>query len=152
MAAKSLNSPSNTVRMARHCVADKVYEKLKQDIADFRLIPGDRFTENEAGLRLKISRTPVRPCLYRLQQEGFVGVLFRSECRVLPFNFEKFEQLYDLRILLELSAIARLSDATVVRTPKQEKLFDALEVIWLVATQDRSRETVQVCAWDEHFH
>jgi DNA-binding GntR family transcriptional regulator len=124
---------------------------LKQDIADFRLVPGDRFTENEVGLHLNVSRTPVRQSLYRLQQEGFIEVLFRSGWRVLPFDFEKFEQLYDLRIVLESSAVARLCDAAVGRTPKQKKLIDALEAIWLVAPQDRCRDTVQVCALDEHW-
>jgi DNA-binding GntR family transcriptional regulator len=84
------------VRTVRRSVADQVYENVKQDIAEFRLIPGDRFTENELSLRLKVSRTPVRQSLYRLQQEGYVEVLFRSGWRVLPFDFDKFEQLYDL--------------------------------------------------------
>jgi DNA-binding GntR family transcriptional regulator len=152
MATISLKSPSGAVRVARLSAADKVYEKLKQDIADFRLVPGDRFTENEVGLCLNVSRTPVRQSLYRLQQEGFIEVLFKSGWRVLPFDFEKFEQLYDLRIVLESSAIARLCDATVARTLKEQKRIDALEAIWLVAPQDRSHNTVQVCAWDEHFH
>jgi DNA-binding GntR family transcriptional regulator len=152
MSAAIVNSPSNEVRAARRSVADKVYEKLKRDIADFRLVPGDRFTENEVSLRLKVSRTPVRQSLYRLQQEGYIEVLFRSGWRVLPFDFKKFEQLYDLRILLESSAVARLCDATVVRIPREQKLIDALESIWLVAPQDRSHDTVQVCTWDEHFH
>jgi DNA-binding GntR family transcriptional regulator len=149
--AKSKAAPKN-VRSVRRSVADAVYERVKQDIAEFRLIPGDRFTENELSLRLKVSRTPVRQSLYRLQQEGYVEVLFRSGWRVLPFDFEKFEQLYDLRILLESSAIAQLCDASMVRTKKGQDLLDALSNIWLVAPQDRSDDTVQVSQWDEQFH
>ena len=140
------------VRGTRRSVADEVYEKVKQDIAEFRLIPGDRFSENELCLRLKVSRTPVRQSLYRLQQEGYVEVLFRSGWRVLPFDFEKFEQLYDLRILLESSAVAQLCDASVVRNPKGQDLLDALSAIWLVAPKDRSDDTAQVTHWDEQFH
>jgi DNA-binding GntR family transcriptional regulator len=140
------------VRTVRRSVADQVYENVKQDIAEFRLIPGDRFTENELSLRLKVSRTPVRQSLYRLQQEGYVEVLFRSGWRVLPFDFDKFEQLYDLRILLESSAVAQLCDATAVRTKKGQELLDSLIAIWLVAPQDRSDDTVQVSQWDEQFH
>lgn len=140
------------VRTVRRSVADQVYENVKQDIAEFRLIPGDRFTENELSLRLKVSRTPVRQSLYRLQQEGYVEVLFRSGWRVLPFDFDKFEQLYDLRILLESSAVAQLCDATAVRTKKGQELLDSLIAIWLVAPQDRCDDTVQVSQWDEQFH
>ena len=139
-------------RAVRRSVADEVYEKVKQDIAEFRLIPGDRFTENELSLRLKVSRTPVRQSLYRLQQEGYVEVLFRSGWRVLPFDFEKFEQLYDLRILLESSALAQLCDAAVVRSKKGQELLDGLCAIWLVAPQERSSDTLQVSQWDEQFH
>jgi DNA-binding GntR family transcriptional regulator len=140
------------MRGVRRSVADEVYEKAKQDIAEFRLVPGDRFTENELSLRLQVSRTPVRQALYRLQQEGYVEVLFRSGWRVLPFDFEKFEQLYDLRILLESSAVTQLCDATVVRSKKGQELLDELNAIWLAAPQDRSADTVQVSQWDEQFH
>ena len=71
--------------------ADEVYAQLKRDIAGFHLVPGDRFTENELSERLGVSRTPVRQALFRLQQEGYVEVLFRSGWRVLPFDFEQFE-------------------------------------------------------------
>ena len=49
-----------------------MYEPLKRDVAEFNLVPGDRFTENEISERLGVSRTPVRQALFRLQQEGYV--------------------------------------------------------------------------------
>ncbi len=152
MIIKKTKAASKKTTPARRSVADEVYEKIKQDIANFRLIPGDRFTENELSLRLKVSRTPVRQSLYRLQQEGYVEVLFRSGWRVLPFDFEKFDQLYDLRILLESSAIVKLCDASSVHPEKEQALLDALTAIWLVAPQDRSNDTMQVSQWDEAFH
>ena len=68
--------------------ADEVYDQLKRDVAEFSLVPGDRFTENELSERLGVSRTPVRQALFRLQQEGYVEVLFRSGWRVLNFPKE----------------------------------------------------------------
>ncbi len=129
--------------------ADEVYEQLKQDVADFKLVPGDRFTETEISERLGVSRTPVRQALFRLQQEGFVEVLFRSGWRVLPFDFEQFEQFYDLRMVLETTAVHRLcNDATRVDTA----LLDELNAIWLVPAAQRSADTMQVAKWDEAFH
>ena len=40
----------------------------------------------------------------RSDQEGYVEVSFRSGWRVLPFDFGKFEPLYDLRMVLETPA------------------------------------------------
>ena len=129
--------------------ADDVYEQLTHDIAGFNLVPGDRFTENELCERLEVSRTPVRQALFRLQQEGYVEVLFRSGWRVLPFDFDQFEQLYDLRMVLETTAVHRLcSDGQRV----DRELLDQLIAIWLVPVAARSADTVQVAQWDEDFH
>lgn len=138
---------------ARRSRADEVYEQLKRDVAEFRLVPGDRFTENEISERLGVSRTPVRQALFRLQQEGYVEVLFRSGWRVLPFDFEQFEQLYDLRMVLETTAVHRLC-AEGGRDPASaaSQALDALVAIWLVPLAERSSDTVQVSQWDEEFH
>lgn len=151
------SSPAKKAPAARSSRANDVYDQLKKDIGDFKLVPGDRFSENEISERLGVSRTPIRQALVRLQQERYVEVLFRSGWRVLPFDFEQFEQLYDLRMVLETTAVHRLcedglhggmhSGVTVNRA-----LLDELAAIWLVALADRSTDTVQVSQWDEAFH
>jgi DNA-binding GntR family transcriptional regulator len=126
-----------------------VYEQLKRDIAEFKLVPGDRFSENEISERLGVSRTPVRQALTRLQQEGYVEVLFRSGWRVLPFDFAQFEQLYDLRMVLETTAAHRIcEDGNKV----DRALIDELAAIWLVPADKRSGDMMQVSKWDEEFH
>ena len=74
-----------------------MYEQLKRDVSDFKLVPGDRSTETEISKRLCVSSAPVRQALFKLQQEGSVEVMLRSGWRVLPFDFDHFEELYDLR-------------------------------------------------------
>ena len=139
--------------LERRSRADEVYKQLKRDIAEFQLVPGDRFTENSLTERLKVSRTPVRQALIRLQQEGYVEVMFRSGWRVLPFDFAKFEQLYDLRMVLETTAAHRLCDDGI-RSPKpiNGQLLEELMGLWLVPVAQRSADTVQVSQWDEAFH
>jgi DNA-binding GntR family transcriptional regulator len=133
----------------RVSLADEVYQRLKQDLADFVLVPGDRFTENEVSERLEVSRTPVRQALLRLQSEGHVEVFFRSGWRVLPIDFAKFDQLYDLRLLLETTAVRRICEdyAQVDRVQ-----LEALSAIWLVPAARRSTDANAVAQWDEDFH
>lgn len=133
----------------RRSRADEVYEQIKRDIAAFRLLPGDRFTEGELGARLGVSRTPVRQALFRLQQEGFVEVQFRAGWRVLPFDFERFEQLYDLRMVLETTAVHRLcaDDGRADRT-----LLAQLAATWQVPPAGRSGDGAKLAQWDEQFH
>jgi len=126
-----------------------VYEQLKRDIADFKLVPGDRFSENEVGERLAVSRTPVRQALTRLQQEGYVEVLFRSGWRVLPFDFAQFEALYDLRMILETTAAHRIcEDGRRV----DRDLLQELIAFWLVPASGRSADMAEVSRRDEEFH
>ena len=145
-----MNTTSPAIAVPVHrSRADEVYEQLKRDIAEFNLVPGDRFTENELSERLGVSRTPVRQALFRLQQEGYVEVLFRSGWRVLPFDFDIFEQLYDLRMVLETTAVQRLcADGERV----DRDLLDQLISIWLVPVGERSSDMAQVSLWDEAFH
>jgi DNA-binding GntR family transcriptional regulator len=125
-----------------------VYTQLKRDVGEFKLVPGDRFTESEISDRLGVSRTPVRQALFRLQQEGYVEVLFRSGWRVLPFDFEQFEQLYDLRMVLETTAAHRLCAGGA----HDAALLEELAAIWLVPAAQRSADNAQVSRWDEAFH
>ena len=143
-------APAPTERTSR---AAQVYEQLKRDVAEFRLVPGDRFTEQSVCERLDVSRTPVRQALTRLQQEGYVEVLYRSGWRVLPFDFDKFEQLYDLRMVLETTAAHRLcEDGLHAANTHNRALLDGLITRWLVPVAERSADAALVSQWDEAFH
>lgn len=130
----------------RQNLTERIYQQLKQDIFSFRLLPGDRFTESEIAARMIASRTPVREALTRLQREGFVEVSFRSGWQVKPFDFRQFEQLYDVRIVLELAAVKRLCDM------EPGPNLEALKRTWLIAPEDRLTDGPRVCALDEQFH
>ena len=64
-----------------------MYDTLKAQIHDFQLVAGDRFSEAELGPRLGMSRTPVREALFRLRNEGFLGVESKLGWYVLPIDF-----------------------------------------------------------------
>ena len=129
---------------------DQCTSSLRRSILDGTMAPGSRLApERRLAEQFGVSRTPVREALFRLQQEGFVEVLFRSGWRVLPFDFEQFEQLYDLRMILETSAVHRLCEAD---RRVDRSLLDELAAIWLVPAAQRSTDMAQVAAWDETFH
>lgn len=139
-------SKDEKISEPRQNLTERIYLQLKQDIFSFRLLPGDRFTENEIAERVAASRTPVREALTRLQREGFVDVSFRSGWQVKPFDFRQFEQLYDVRIVLELAAVKCLCEME----PGPD--LEELRRIWLVAPEDQLEDGPAVCALDERFH
>jgi DNA-binding GntR family transcriptional regulator len=132
-------SPSNPL-------AEDIYARVKDEIFDFRLLPGQRFTETEMAQRYGVSRTPVRDALYRLKREGFLEVAFRSGWSVRPLDFEMFDELYDMRIVLETAAIERichLEDLSAL-TP--------LARVWHTGPAARCREPREASRLDEAFH
>ncbi len=60
--------------------------------------------------RVGVSRTPVRGALFRLQRETLVDVLYRSGWQFKPFDFKYFEELYDVRTVLECAAVRKLCE------------------------------------------
>jgi DNA-binding GntR family transcriptional regulator len=127
-------------------LAAQVYERIKAEIFDFRLLPGERFSENEIAARMQVSRTPVREALYRLQRDGYLEVLFRSGWRVRPLDFAQLDELYDLRIVLELAAVRRLCEQA------EPPPLTELKRIWLVPVAERETDGLAVARWDEEFH
>lgn len=136
-----------SVTRRKESIADRVYEALKDDIFEFRLIPGDKFSEGDVGTRLQASRTPVREALYRLQREGYVEVLFRSGWQVKPFDFQQVEELYDLRITLERAAVHKLC-----ALPEPPPILRTLTALWNPDHPSERAVGSTVRALDESFH
>ncbi|WP_158781910.1 GntR family transcriptional regulator [Pantoea sp. BAV 3049] len=128
-------------------LAEKVYQTIKNDIFDFRLMPGDRFSESEMAERMDVSRTPVRQALFWLEREGYVEVWFRSGWQVRQFDFEYFEELYDLRIVLECEAVRRLCAMPAGRA---SDLLSELKRFWM--DDLRLQDGKAVSLHDEAFH
>lgn len=124
----------------------QIYEQVKEDIFNFRYLPGDKFSEGDIATRMNVSRTPVRQALFWLQQEGYIEVQFKSGWQVRAFDFKFFEDLYEVRILLETGAIQKL-----IETNSINKL-NALRDIWCVPIAKYAEDPAEVCTLDESFH
>jgi DNA-binding GntR family transcriptional regulator len=127
-------------------LADAVYGRVKSDIFEFRLMPGARFSENALAAQMKVSRTPVREALMRLAREGFVEVHSKSGWSVRALDFERFDQLYDVRVILELAAVRALCGGDFGNA------LAGLKKTWLVAPRQRLDEPMEVARLDEAFH
>ncbi|MFL9890706.1 GntR family transcriptional regulator [Paraburkholderia sp. RL17-381-BIF-C] len=133
---------------AANPLAEQVYQQLKSDIFSFRLFPGDRFSENGIAQHYGVSRTPMRDGLFRLQREGYLEVGFRRGWKVSPINFDQLDQLYDLRIVLEVAAVERVGacgDAA-------HAAVEALKAVWCVEPELRESDPVKMFGMDENFH
>lgn len=127
-------------------LAEIAYARLRRDVLEFRLLPGDRFNEKDLALALGMSRTPVREALNRLAQEGHLQVEARSGWRVSPLDFTLYDDLYEARIVLEMAAVRRLCERG------ESSALEALRRYWLAEPGLHDRDQTQVAARDETFH
>ena len=104
--------------------------------------------DGNAG-RIALSRTRARARLKRMKREGFLLVRQRSGWQVRPFDFERFEALYDVRIVLELAAVDRLCGRSEM---DPTGILGALQDVWLVPPDQRIRDGKLVAQLDEAFH
>lgn len=133
--------------MTQTSLAASAYQQLRQELDDFHYVPGDRFSENEVSARLGMSRTPVREALVRLQREGYISVMPKLGWVVNTIDFVVFEQLYDVRSVLECAAVDLLCASDNV-----EQRLQPLCGIWCVDAAQRLDGCTQVSRMDEAFH
>ena len=128
-------------------LGDSAYLRLKDELFAFRLLPGERFSETAMAARLGMSRTPLRQALARLQREGYLDMDARSGWSVSLLDFEQFDHLYDLRLVLETAAVRRLCESAAAHDA-----LDTLRDFWLVAPEARLDDGQRVAQMDEAFH
>jgi len=128
-------------------LADQAYEEIKKRILDFDFMPGDRLSESDLAQQIDVSRTPLRQALQRLQHEGFVEAIPKVGWLIPPLDFEKFDELYDFRVLIECHAVRALCDSDQDRSR-----LHRLARVWLVAAKERLQDPERVGMLDEAFH
>ena len=82
---------------------------LKDQIIHWHYPPEHRLTEAELCKKFEVSRSPVREALRMLASDGFVRRLPNRAYVVRQYSLGEIEELYDLRLALELYTVERLA-------------------------------------------
>lgn len=125
----------------------RAYHIIRLAIRDLILEPGKTFLEREMSEILKMSRTPVREALVRLETEGLVRLIPRRGFIVSPIESEDLKEIY--RIVETLDGLA-IEIATNMVTDKD---IDQLEKI--ISKQEEVLQHGDYKRWailDDQFH
>lgn len=129
-------------------LAEKAYERLKEEIIFARLKPGSLVREEEYAERLGMSRTPVREALKKLEHEGLVRRIPQRGVVVTELSIQNFLEICEVRDLLESHAsriAAEKGDPLALEKFAEE--FSALDV------PNPDEETVRrASVVDREFH
>ena len=128
-------------------LAEQAYAEIKQKIFNFEMMPGDLISEGNLAKLVNVSRTPLRQALQQLQHGGFIKAIPKIGWQVAPLDFDKLDELYDFRILIESNAVKALCNSN-----RDNPIFNELQKIWLIPKSKRSFNTLEVGILDEQFH
>lgn len=101
------------------------YEQIRKAILLKKLLPGQRLTEQWLGENLKMSRTPVRAALKKLEEERLVEMIANRGAFVYKPDMKEIKDVFDVRILLE--SYAAKTAANSIEKMDLEKLYLLLE-------------------------
>jgi len=108
---------------------DAVYEALRRNILDGELPPGHRLRSDVLANELKVSRTPVREALRKLESEGLVDAS-RSGLVVRQSSEEDLVEIFYLREALEgMAARLAAENATRAEIDELHALFEDMEAV-----------------------
>lgn len=82
----------------------KAYRGIKEGILTLRLRPLEHLNAVDLAAKLKMSRTPVREALVRLEQDGLVCRGPAGGFQVRPISLKEIEDVYRVREALEVEA------------------------------------------------
>jgi DNA-binding GntR family transcriptional regulator len=97
------------------------YDKIKEMMLNYEIIPGQRLILIDLAKQLGVSRTPVNIALSILTRDGFLDFMPNQGYRVHEITPRETENLYDIREMLELGAIEKAIDRLSPEAVKQLK-------------------------------
>lgn len=144
---------TQTTALAPNTLVDFSYEHIRKDITEEYLKPGEKVNLNLLCNRYGISPTPIKQALNRLMAEGLVESIPRKGYRVRRISWREIDELFELRLMMELYFAPQVTRAVEGSTLIQEKFEQNLkENLELVQTFTTAEEYFKTYEADQQFH
>jgi len=95
----------------RLSIAEQVYRHIKKLILSGHLRGGEKVPEEKVALQFKVSRTPIREALRRLERYGLIYIKPRSYAVVVDLKPEEAAQIAVVRLAVEKLAAELLCES-----------------------------------------
>lgn len=119
----------DVTRTADMTTQEYAYQRLRRAIMVGAFPPGHKLTIRGLAQDLNLSQTPIREAVRRLSSESAIEVLGNRRLRVPFMTSGRFDELVQLRTVLELHAAARslpyVSDMVINQMVKIDNELDA---------------------------
>ena len=131
-----------------------VVEYLRERIFLEDYVGGDRIVESKVAEDLDISRAPVREALKELENEGLVETIPRKGTFVVEFSQEEFQELFDIRVMLEERVFRILIKNNLLSEEDYDYLYKLVDEMVEIACSDKddNKKIAEVNKKDIEFH
>ena len=127
---------------------DQIERQILDAILNGAFIPGERLVESSIADQLGVSRAPVREALSALVHAGIIVNVSRRGFYLVDFTDQDIEEIYSLRLILEVSALQRAMER--LGEPEIAELQKMVDNIGEAARQ--RRDIRAAVAYDFAFH
>lgn len=132
-------------------LSSSIVATLKEQIIHWHYPPEHRLTEVELCKTFNVSRSPVREALRVLATDGFVKKLPNRGYVVRQHNIDEIEELYEVRVALELYAVECLARRGPLNENAKEDVVQ-LKRTWTDLLNGSSKKAEELARLDTLFH
>lgn len=120
-------------------IREAAYEQIRKAVLSGAYSNGERLLEHDLAAKLRVSRTPVREALRRLESEGLLVALPKHGLVVKNYSDEDIREIYMIREALEcLAAEFAAINATQKDIDMLERLVAEMDELDDVSEAERS--------------
>ena len=139
--------PEQTTETKNSNLSADIAATLKEQIIRWEYLPGHRFTEEELCQKFRVSRSPVREALRMLAANRLIMQMPHRGYQVKQPDMQEIDELYEVRLALELFVVERLAEQGITR-----EVVDELKQTWHSVLHPPAKSSEELAAMDEAFH
>ena len=133
--------------LRRVSLREQALDVVRQALVSGEIKPGDIYSAAALAERLGVSNSPVREAMLTLVHEGLMEAVPNRGFRVVPLSNVDLDEVYQLRLLLEVPAMVQLTERGIAA--ERGRLTALAEDIERAAAD---RDVIRFLETDRAFH
>ncbi len=126
-------------------LSDQIYDILKMEILKRKIPFGSKLVNRSLQSRFKVSSSPIRDAINRLNQDGLITSIDKSGATVVEFNYEFFLEINEILLYIVNTGIKLSSEKADI-----EEVVSVLEKY--LNLQEENLGTDKFYDYDYQFH
>jgi DNA-binding GntR family transcriptional regulator len=142
-----MNSPS-APQLRQVSLRDQALAVIRQGLIMGEIVPGEIYSAASLAGKLGVSNSPVREAMLTLVNQGVMETVRNRGFRVVPLSPQDVQNVYDLRLLLEVPSMGRLARSGLAVGSEDQFAELASQIV----TSSKQQDMVGYLEYDRQFH